>query len=261
MSDINYWYEEYTKEVDAFKQLVDKLQSLLSSSNSKVIEQCIKDCEIKYNRVGQIKKSFQMELRIISDKNVKSQFEKDGRSLEENFNTINKNYTQAKTQYARKDLLKESKSGATGTYTGNYSLEGRTNDDLLTDANRIQDLTFESLSRTRNMIEASKEVGQATLEQLSTQREQIKDIEADVDTLASSLDRASKLVTNFTRRMATDRIIQCFAALNIVIMLGLILYVAISGKSLSASSNSGKNSAGPSLPQNPTTHPTFAPSI
>ena len=111
------------------------------------------------------------------------------------------------------------------------------------------------------MIEASKEVGNATLEQLRSQREQIIDIEADIDALDSTILRAEKLVVNFTRRMATDKIIQGFAALNIVVMLGLILYVAISGKSLSAtSSSSGSNSLGPTNPQ-PSRSPTFHPSL
>lgn len=50
-----------------------------------------------------------------------------------------------------------------------------------------------------------------------------------MDNIASNLVRAEMLVRNFTRRMATDRIIQAFFAINIVVMLGLVLYVAISG--------------------------------
>ncbi|RYY83308.1 hypothetical protein EON63_11520 [archaeon] len=50
-----------------------------------------------------------------------------------------------------------------------------------------------------------------------------------VDNIASNLVRAEMLVRNFTRRMASDRIIQAFFAINIVVMLSLVLYVAISG--------------------------------
>ena len=45
-----------------------------------------------------------------------------------------------------------------------YTFLGKNNDELLDGANRIQDLTFDSLGRTRGMIEASKEVGAATIE-------------------------------------------------------------------------------------------------
>jgi hypothetical protein len=41
---------------------------------------------------------------------------------------------------------------------------GKNNDELLDGANKIQDLTLDSLGRTRGMIEASKEVGAATIE-------------------------------------------------------------------------------------------------
>lgn len=41
---------------------------------------------------------------------------------------------------------------------------GKNNDELLDGANKIQDLTLDSLVRSRAMIEASKEVGAATIE-------------------------------------------------------------------------------------------------
>ena len=59
----------------------------------------------------------------------------------------------------------------------------------------------------------------------------------------SNLKRAEKLLMNFSRRMATDKIIQGFAVVNICVLLGLILYVAISGKSLSAATSSNPYSA------------------
>lgn len=41
---------------------------------------------------------------------------------------------------------------------------GKGNDELLDGANVIQDMTFESLTRTQLMINNSKEVGAATVE-------------------------------------------------------------------------------------------------
>ena len=41
---------------------------------------------------------------------------------------------------------------------------GKGNDELLDGANKIQDLTLDSLGRTQAMIAASKEVGTATIE-------------------------------------------------------------------------------------------------
>jgi hypothetical protein len=106
------------------------------------------------------------------------------------------------------------------------------------------------------MIEASKEIGYRTIEELRSQQDQIKDIEADVDALGSTLFRAEKLVVNFTRRMATDKIIQGFALINIIVMLSLIIYVVSTGKSLSPSNNSGNSGAISAPTFKPTSLPT-----
>lgn len=45
-----------------------------------------------------------------------------------------------------------------------HDITGKDNDDLLDGANRIQDMTLESLARTRLMIASSNEVGTSTVE-------------------------------------------------------------------------------------------------
>lgn len=45
-----------------------------------------------------------------------------------------------------------------------FVIIGKDNDDLLDGANRIQDMTLESLARTRMMIASSNEVGTSTVE-------------------------------------------------------------------------------------------------
>jgi hypothetical protein len=46
-----------------------------------------------------------------------------------------------------------------------------------------------------------------------------------------------QLVRTFGRRMMTDKVIQCFALLNLIALLVLIIYVSVSKKSLTSSSN------------------------
>jgi hypothetical protein len=111
------------------------------------------------------------------------------------------------------------------------------------------------------MIEASKEVGGATLQELQQQREQITEIEKEVDQMDNNLIRAEKLISNFAKRMATDRIIQMFTAVNIVIMLSLILYVVISGNSLTPGGGSSSSTAGPTVSQSLSFRPTFLPTV
>eukprot|EP01035_Chromulina_nebulosa_P018403 gene18403-24105_t len=149
------------------------------------------------------------------------------KGLDENVNVLNQELKDLKSKHSKSDLLK----GATTT-SNPYSTDGKDNDSLLEGASFLQDKTAESLVRSKQLIENSKEVGATTIDELKRQREQIKEIEVQVDAIESSIVRAERLMMNFTRRMATDKLIQGFAAINIVVMLGLILYVAISGKSL-----------------------------
>ena len=55
------------------------------------------------------------------------------------------------------------------------------------------------------MVEASKEVGNSTLDELRRQQEQIKDISSEVMLIEDNLTRADKLIRNFTKRMMTDK--------------------------------------------------------
>merc|ERR1712151_739861 len=100
-------------------------------------------------------------------------------------------------------------------------------DKLIGDMHNIQDKTQSSLDNTKNLIEASKDVGLSTLEELHRQREQLQQIDEDVDRLEDNLKRADKLLTHFGKRMATDRFIQCFALVNICLLVGLIVYLTV----------------------------------
>ena len=256
---IGYWFDELSKEIDSFKALIEKLKTLVASSNIQATERCARDCEVKSNRIKEVRKSYGLELRLIKNKSEKAKYEEKVRDLDDTFSELSTLYSQTKAQISKKDLIGEAAVSRTI-----YSTEGKDNDALLGEANKIQDLTFESLARTRNMVEASKEIGRETNRQLVDQKQQIIDIETEVDALDSNIVRAEKLVLNFSRRMATDRIIQIFFAINFVIMLGLILYVAISGKSLTASSSSGGggnsgNSGGSTSTNSPVYSPTSVP--
>merc|ERR1719198_2400048 len=70
------------------------------------------------------------------------------------------------------------------------------------------------------MIEASKEVGQATLEELNRQREQIAGIE-------DNLTRADKLIRTFGKRMATDKCIQVFTVINVLMVIIIVVYAVV----------------------------------
>lgn len=254
MSDIAYWSDEYKREVDQLAALLNHLLSLENLNNGN-LDQAMKECDDKADRIKNVKKSFGLELRLVKDKTLKAEYDESGKFLDARLNEMNKNLKDVKMRQNKTDLF----GGISSQGKNAYSTEGLTNDDLLRDANVIQDKTVESLGRTKILIEESRTVGRATVDQLHRQKDQIRDIENDVDIMETNIRKAEKLVLNFSRRMATDRIIQCFAAVNIVVMLGLILYVVISGKSLTASAtqNYPQNDIGTSASGNsPTNSPT-----
>jgi chromosome segregation ATPase len=269
MSDANYWNDEYQREVDQLRINLDKLRSLVESSNTKAVETAIRDLDAKFIRVKEVKKSFGLEMRLVRDRQQRNEFDAKAKMLDQRVDDCNKEFMRLKALNDRNQLVGSQTAASLGSGNFAYSTEGKNNDNLLGEAHRIQDLTQESLNRTKNMIEASKEIGQATLETLRGQKDQIVDITNEVDRIDSSLERAEQLIMNFTRRMATDRLIQLFAAANIVIMLGLILYVAVSGKSLTMGGGSkGHAIFGPQqIPPSraptmmPTLNPTESPSL
>jgi hypothetical protein len=254
MGDIDYWFEQYEKEVEGFDTLIEKLQSLGdASSKPKVFTKTVTECDAKAARIKDIKKSMGLELRLVKDKQERSEYDAAIKEIDERVTILNKDLKLAKSQSDKNDLFQDKKG-----MRSQFSSEGKNNEELLEGANQIQDLTFDSLARTRGLIEASKEVGAATIDELRRQRDQIKDIEAEVDIIDSNLKRAERLLFNFSRRMATDRIIQAFTAINIGVMLALILYISITGKSLTISTASS-TSSGPSASNQPSSQPTRFP--
>lgn len=252
---MEYWFNEYDKEVKQYEELLTKLKSLLEASNQRLIEMAVKDCDAKGNRAKEIKKSFDLELKLTRDKAVRADYEARVKDHENRFKALEKEFLISKAKSNKNSLFGD----VVPTYM--QSAEGKNNDDLLSDTHKIQELTMESVYRTKNMIEASKEIGTSTLQQIIAQKEQMIEIEKDIDLMDSNLVRAEKLVSNFAKRMATDRIIQLFASVNIVVLLGLILYVAVSGRTLTTIGQTGGSGTGPAVSRAPSFRPTMIPSM
>lgn len=100
-------------------------------------------------------------------------------------------------------------------------------DMMLNEMDDIQDKTKSSLQNTKNMVAASKHVGEATMEELLRQREQIRTIDEEAMRIEDNLTRADKLIKTFGKRMATDRMIQCFACVNILLLVGVVVYTIV----------------------------------
>jgi hypothetical protein len=184
-----------------------------------------------------VKKSFGLELRVTSNKVEKSEYDVKARAVEETFNNLVSDLADCRNKARdqdKKDLMSGNKS--------RFNTEGRGNDDLLNDAHGLQDETMASVARSRALVEDSKDIANATLEVLTTQREQINDISDEIDVIDSNLTRAEKLISAFARRMASDRILQFFMLVNVVLVIAVVIYAATHKKALDKNSGGGGDS-------------------
>lgn len=261
MSAIEALKGEYEREIDECEPLLRHLSELdANSANEKTLTRDINECEKKMDKIRKCRKNLSLELTQVKDRAERAQYLSETKYLDEKLAVLTKQLQTTKQLRNKLELVQGSTSPKDP-----YGADGKSNDELLEGANKIQDLTFDSLGRTRIMIEQSKEIGLATVDELRRQRVQIVDIDEEIDHLDSHVSRAEKLVANFTKRIASDRVIQAFTALNVLIIICVIVYAAVTGKTLSKESNSpdktgnlfGTPSASPTA--SPSFRPTFSP--
>jgi len=231
MSDsMNGWKEEYYSEVQNLSALVAGIQASNTAGNvdSRAMKQKLNQGDECVQRIKDVKKSFGLELRLVKDRAVKTKFEGDAKLLDSRVSSLVRDLRSLRDQMNRTEML----SDGEGKSLVMRDTKRKGNDDLLEGASLLQDKTMESLNRTTAMIEESKELGTTSIQNMKDQRQQNDGIALEITNMDSNLKRAEKLIRNFTRRMASDKFIRAFAGINSVVLLGLIIYVLVTGKSL-----------------------------
>lgn len=127
----------------------------------------------------------------------------------------------------------------------------------------IQNDALEALRRAERLAATAEETGQETMIKLQKDNEKINEIDREMATLTSQLNRAKADVSWFARRMATDK---CFTMLFLLVVLalaGVVFWKIYKGKKDAAD----KKNATPEPPRGlfptpappPTPQPTPAP--
>lgn len=173
------------------------------------------------------KRSFKMETRLVQDVQQRRHLESRLQKMEQELRTLQADLRALQADQNRGELFVNS-GGDGGDLEGGQD-PTKAGSNMLKEASGLQDKTQDSLTNTKNMIAASKEVGVATLEELQRQREVIQNIEKETDRMDDNLARAEALMKQFGKRMASDKFIQCFAVINCLLLLGVILYVILKG--------------------------------
>lgn len=218
MTDIQYWDDTLTEEIEAIQQLVDQIQSMGDTPEKTGLFERI---EKRLRGAQGPKRSFKMEIRLVADVNQRKKYETRLQRLDQQMMTLQADCKALKQEHERGELF-EGQGGPGGEATEEDGQKA--GDKMMGEMHDIQNKTEDSLGNTKAMIAASKEVGMATLEELERQRDVLSNIETEIDRVDDNLARAEALMKQFGKRMASDKFIQCFAVLNCLLLLAVIIY-------------------------------------
>ena len=209
--------------------MMDRIPDMTGMEKSAAIDRC----KARLRSAAGTKRSFKMEIRLIQDMQLRKEYEARLQRLDQQLKTLQQDCKALESETARGELFVQGDGDANGE--GNEMDGVKAGDNMLKEASALQDKTSDSLANTKNMIAASKDVGVSTLEELERQRDVIQNIEGEIDRIDDNLARAEALLKQFGKRMATDSFIQCFAAVNCLLLVAVVLFAVIKKGGLTGS--------------------------
>jgi len=226
MADIQYWDDTLTEEIEGIQQLLDQVSSIRDSGEK---HNMLERVEKRLRAAQGTKRSYKMEIRLVQDVSRRREFETRLQSLDQQLMALSADQKALKQEMERGELLDRQQSA--GVTEDDAVKAG---DNMLKEMTGIQDKTQTSLDTIKNKIEESKETGMATLEELERQRNVITNIDKEFDRVDDNLARAEALIKQFGKRMATDKLIQCFAVTNCLLLICVVLWSMFGEKALAA---------------------------
>lgn len=99
-----------------------------------------------------------------------------------------------------------------------------TNQQLMDNGNRMMDETDQVIERSKKVVQDTVNVGTETAAALKSQTEQMSRIVNELDSIHFSIKKASQLVKEIGRQVATDR---CIMALLFILVIGVIAVIIV----------------------------------
>lgn len=224
MADVQYWRDSIIGEIEEIRAA---LSSVPNQSDDLGRTAAIDKIEKKIRSAKGNCRSLKAEIRIISDPDESSRYKKELSNYEQTLAQLTSEVQGLKSEESRNRLFLGADTNGHGSPEQADPVQA--GDALLDGAENIQDKTAAALSNTVQMIAESKATGMLTLEELERQRDQINNVDQNVMRLEDNLVRADRLIKTFGKRMATDRLIQCFACVNILLIVGVVVYSIVKG--------------------------------
>jgi hypothetical protein len=172
-SELSNYYDEYERLVNNLSNNLKIIKDIHNDvAQLEEINKLIKQSDKIVIDLKEQKRSYSFELRLTKDYDKRTEYEKKGKELDNISKDLASELSNINLNIHKNELMSMNNSNAKDL----YSTKGKDNDELLAEANVLQDQTFESLTRSRNLIEDSKVIGSNTLEELRMQRDQIQDV-------------------------------------------------------------------------------------
>lgn len=247
MADVQYWDDILTQEMGELHILINDEIPAITDRGAKA--EAFSQAESKLKSASKTKKTLKMETRLVTDTQTRKLYEERHARLGDELSHHKADLSALKQDFEREQLMHGSGSGA-NAYEMDEEDGQKAGDRVLGEAHKVQDQTQSALDNIRQNVDEAKEVGMSSLEELKRQRETMDRIGDEADRIDSALDVAEKLIKNFGKRMAGDKFIQCITVFNVLLLVGVIIYASVSGKS-----SKPAEPAAPSNPFEPATAP------
>lgn len=222
-TDIERYLEQIRAINKSYRNVVDKLR-LIKGNKRKTEEkldllnarQALKEDFIGKKQAARaniaLVKAKVESLAIVKEKELKD--------LQEDFREIDSEFKELGVLAEREELFEGAKRGGNDPSKMN-------NDQLLGAALDIQKQNKEKLKEGLQTVIATKETAMHTAATLEQDREKITRISTGLDEVESELAISTKLLTNFVKRMYTDKIIIAFTFLVVCGIVGIVVYAAL----------------------------------
>lgn len=224
MADVQFWGDTIISEIEEIRAISSSIPNQTDDLDRTA---AIDDAEKKIRNAKGNCRSLKAEIRIVADPDESNRYRSQLASYEQTLSQLSSDIQGFKSDQSRNRLfLGADTNGFNGTDQADPVNAG---DALLDGADNIQDKTKQSLQNTTAMIAESKATGMMTLEELDRQKNQINAVDENVMRMEDNLNRADTLIKAFGKRMATDKLIQGFACINILLIVGVVIYSIVKG--------------------------------
>ena len=143
-ADVQYWDDILAGEITEIQTLMDEIPAITDREDKAA---AIQQAEQKLRGANKTKKTLKMETRLVTDSQTRRTYEKRIARLGEDLNSLKADLSALKQDFQRESII--GNAGDDG-YSPTEEDGQKAGDQMLGEANRLQDKTQESLGYTKH---------------------------------------------------------------------------------------------------------------